>query len=130
VITNHDEYSLVREKAEEENEKPVPATNFGTLTLRRTKKDGDREIDPKMEQLKKKLKTEDESESSFLSFFPPGVARDPTSGRVTLFKNSHPSTVCAPNFQHITHRKTVLLSTHSTVCVLNLEKSITQKGRK
>ena len=62
-ITNHDEYSLVREKEDEENERPQPPSNFGTLTLRR-RKEGDKEIDPKMEQLKKKLKTDDESEDS------------------------------------------------------------------
>ena len=62
-ITNHDEYSLVRENQEEEAEnKP----NFGTLTLRR-KKEGEKERDQKMEQLKKKIKTDDEREwiSSF-----------------------------------------------------------------
>lgn len=54
-ITNHDEYSLVRENIEDELEnKP----NFGTLTLRKKKEE--KEKDTKMEQLKKKLKTEDE----------------------------------------------------------------------
>ncbi|XP_059352131.1 talin-2-like isoform X2 [Daphnia carinata] len=54
-ITNHDEYSLVRENQEEEAEnKP----NFGTLTLRRKKEEKER--DQKMEQLKKKIKTDDE----------------------------------------------------------------------
>ena len=54
-ITNHDEYSLVRENLEEEAEnKP----NFGTLTLRRRKEEKER--DQKMEQLKKKIKTDDE----------------------------------------------------------------------
>ena len=55
-ITNHDEYSLVRENQEDETENAKP--NFGTLTLRR-KKD-DKERDQKMEQLKKKIKTDDE----------------------------------------------------------------------
>lgn len=57
-IMNHDEYSLVREIEQEEIEnKP----NFGTLTLKK-KKEGDKERDAKMEQLKKKLRTDDERE--------------------------------------------------------------------
>ncbi|XP_050033509.1 talin-2 isoform X1 [Dermacentor andersoni] len=52
-ITNHDEFSLVRDLPDE-NKEP----NTGTLTLRREKKDKDR--DQKMEQLKKKLKTDDD----------------------------------------------------------------------
>lgn len=57
-ITNHDEYSLVRENQEDEAEnKP----NFGTLTLRRKKDEKERDV--KMEQLKKKIKTDDERES-------------------------------------------------------------------
>lgn len=52
-ITNHDEFSLVRDLPDE-NKEP----NTGTLTLRRDKKDKDR--DQKMEQLKKKLKTDDD----------------------------------------------------------------------
>nr|XP_037279500.1 talin-2-like isoform X2 [Rhipicephalus microplus] len=52
-ITNHDEFSLVRDLPDENKE---PYT--GTLTLRREKKDKDR--DQKMEQLKKKLKTDDD----------------------------------------------------------------------
>ncbi|XP_050529249.1 talin-1-like isoform X2 [Daktulosphaira vitifoliae] len=56
-ITNHDEYSLVRENPEEEFENKA---NFGTLTLKRRKDDRDREKDAKMEQLRKKLKTDDE----------------------------------------------------------------------
>jgi talin len=60
-ITNHDEYSLVREDQEEELEnKP----NFGTLTLKRKKEEKER--DAKMDQLRKKLKTDDEGESCFL----------------------------------------------------------------
>ncbi|XP_069174235.1 talin-2 isoform X3 [Procambarus clarkii] len=55
-IMNHDEYSLVNEIEQEEIEnKP----NFGTLTLKK-KKEGDKERDAKMEQLKKKLRTDDE----------------------------------------------------------------------
>jgi len=54
-ITNHDEYSLVRESPEEDVEnKP----NYGTLTLKRKKEEKER--DAKMEQLRKKLKTDDE----------------------------------------------------------------------
>jgi len=56
-ITNHDEYSLVRENLEEEVENKA---NFGTLTLKRKKEDREREKDVKMEQLRKKLKTDDE----------------------------------------------------------------------
>ncbi|XP_011052007.1 PREDICTED: talin-1 isoform X3 [Acromyrmex echinatior] len=57
-ITNHDEYSLVRELVEDENENQKPG-NFGTLTLKR-KKEEKGERDTKMEQLRKKLKTDDE----------------------------------------------------------------------
>ncbi|XP_046826022.1 talin-1 isoform X2 [Vespa velutina] len=57
-ITNHDEYSLVRELVDEETENQKPG-NFGTLTLKRRKEDkGER--DAKMDQLRKKLKTDDE----------------------------------------------------------------------
>ena len=57
-ITNHDEYSLVRELPDEETENQKPS-NFGTLTLKRKKEDkGER--DAKMDQLRKKLKTDDE----------------------------------------------------------------------
>jgi len=57
-ITNHDEYSLVRELVDDENENQKPG-NFGTLTLKRRKEEkGER--DAKMEQLRKKLKTDDE----------------------------------------------------------------------
>lgn len=60
-ITNHDEYSLVRESTEEELEnKP----NYGTLTLKRKKEEKER--DAKMEQLRKKLKTDDEGKFLFL----------------------------------------------------------------
>ncbi|XP_063237314.1 talin-1 isoform X2 [Bacillus rossius redtenbacheri] len=53
-ITNHDEYGLVRENQEDELEnKP----NFGTLTLKRKKEE--RERDAKMDQLRKKLRTDD-----------------------------------------------------------------------
>lgn len=61
---NHDEYSLVREVEQEEIEnKP---TNFGTLTMR-GRKGGEKERDVKMENLKKKLRTDDESK--FLIFW-------------------------------------------------------------
>lgn len=60
-ITNHDEYSLVRELPDEETENQKPS-NFGTLTLKRKKEDkGER--DAKMDQLRKKLKTDDEGNS-------------------------------------------------------------------
>lgn len=64
-ITNHDEYSLVRESPEEDVEnKP----NFGTLTLKRRKEEKER--DAKMDQLRKKLKTDDEGEIfAVLGFF-------------------------------------------------------------
>lgn len=62
-ITNHDEYSLVRELADEETENQKPG-NFGTLTLKRRKEEkGER--DAKMDQLRKKLKTDDEGENLF-----------------------------------------------------------------
>ncbi|OXU28323.1 hypothetical protein TSAR_002155 [Trichomalopsis sarcophagae] len=57
-ITNHDEYSLVRELVAEEAENPKQG-NFGTLTLKK-KKDDKGEKDVKMNQLRKKLKTDDE----------------------------------------------------------------------
>lgn len=62
-ITNHDEYSLVRETLEEEVENKA---NFGTLTLKRKKEDREREKDAKMEQLRKKLKTDDEGNGFFM----------------------------------------------------------------
>lgn len=62
-ITNHDEYSLVRELIDEENENPKSG-NFGTLTLKR-KKEEKGERDAKMEQLRKKLKTDDEGNIEF-----------------------------------------------------------------
>ncbi|KAL7051692.1 hypothetical protein ACKWTF_004575 [Chironomus riparius] len=59
-ITNHDEYGLVREEQESQNEnQPDNKSNFGTLTLRR-KLTGERDRDTKMESLRKKLKTDDE----------------------------------------------------------------------
>ncbi|XP_076765357.1 talin_middle and talin-RS domain-containing protein rhea isoform X2 [Xylocopa sonorina] len=58
-ITNHDEYSLVRELPEEETENQKPGSNLGTLTLKKRKEEkGER--DAKMDQLRKKLKTDDE----------------------------------------------------------------------
>lgn len=56
-ITNHDEFSLIREIFEESKE---GSYSTGTLTLRRRDKDRDRTLDSKMEQLKKKLKTDDD----------------------------------------------------------------------
>lgn len=47
----------MRETPEEEFENKA---NFGTLTLKRKKEDREREKDAKMEQLRKKLKTDDE----------------------------------------------------------------------
>lgn len=59
-ITNHEEYGLVREEQESQNEnQPDNKSNFGTLTLRR-KLTGERDRDAKMESLRKKLKTDDE----------------------------------------------------------------------
>ena len=62
-ITNHDEYSLVWDKPEDEQEN-VPTNRFGTLggtmTLKRKKvTEGEKEIDPKLEELKRQLHTED-----------------------------------------------------------------------
>lgn len=65
-ITNHDEYSLVREQIEDEMENQKPG-NYGTLTLRRRKEDkGER--DAKMDQLRKKLKTDDEGKIKLAKF--------------------------------------------------------------
>ncbi len=58
-ITNHEEYSLVREEQEQNENQPDNKSNFGTLTLRR-KLTGERDRDTKMETLRKKLKTDDE----------------------------------------------------------------------
>merc|ERR1719239_415138 len=66
-ITNHDEYSLVREKVEEEQENVTPNKKYGTLggtlTLgRKHKKHTDPNepvVDPKMATLRKNLHTED-----------------------------------------------------------------------
>ncbi len=62
-ITNHDEYSLVRDKKDEDHEAvhtPKMGTLGGTMTLRSKKyKEGEKEFDPKMEELKKQLNTED-----------------------------------------------------------------------
>ncbi|XP_050295854.1 talin-1 isoform X2 [Anthonomus grandis grandis] len=55
-ITNHDEYSLVLE--EPENQENIENRNYGTLTLKRKKEE--RERDAKMESLKRKLHTDDE----------------------------------------------------------------------
>lgn len=57
-ITNHEEYGLVREDNDAQNEN-LPDNKFGTLTLKRKIMEKDR--DAKMESLRKKLKTDDES---------------------------------------------------------------------
>ncbi|KAL1396890.1 hypothetical protein pipiens_010173 [Culex pipiens pipiens] len=58
-ITNHEEYGLVREDPESQNENlPDNKSNMGTLTLRR--KVAEKERDSKMESLRKKLRTDDE----------------------------------------------------------------------
>lgn len=54
----------MRETPEEEVDNKA---NFGTLTLKRKKEDRDREKDVKMEQLRKKLKTDDEG--NFIFYF-------------------------------------------------------------
>ena len=73
-ITNHDEYSLVREKTEdEENQTPnkkygTLGTIGGTLTLKRKHKNPDSDepqVDPKMATLRKNLHTEDGGETSY-----------------------------------------------------------------
>lgn len=56
-ITNHDEYSLVLE--EPENQENIESRNYGTLTLKRKKEEREKKND-KMEQLRKKLHTDDE----------------------------------------------------------------------
>ncbi|CAK1549078.1 unnamed protein product [Leptosia nina] len=56
-ITNYDEYGLVREEQKEEAD-PCEKPNYGTLTLRR--RHHEKERDAKMEQLRKKLRTDDE----------------------------------------------------------------------
>lgn len=43
--------------------------NFGTLTLKRKKEDREREKDAKMEQLRKKLKTDDEGNKVFVYIY-------------------------------------------------------------
>lgn len=63
-ITKHDEYSLVWEKPEDEQDNVQQSNRFntlgGTLTLTRAKyREGEKEIDPKMEEMKKLLNTED-----------------------------------------------------------------------
>ncbi|KAG7312567.1 hypothetical protein JYU34_000866 [Plutella xylostella] len=56
-ITNYDEYGLVREEQKEEGD-PCEKGNYGTLTMRRKHQEKDR--DAKMDQLRKKLRTDDE----------------------------------------------------------------------
>ena len=65
-ITNHDEYSLVWDKPEE-NQENIPTNKYGpiggTMTLRKPKyKEGEKEIDPRMEEMKRQLNTEDGGE--------------------------------------------------------------------
>ena len=65
-ITNHDEYSLVWDKPEE-NQENIPTNKYGTIggtmTLRKPKyKEGEKEIDPRMEEMKRQLNTEDGGE--------------------------------------------------------------------
>lgn len=56
-ITNHDEFSLVRNFPDE----GPYSTGYSTLTLRRRERERmGQTLDPKMEQLKKKLKTDDD----------------------------------------------------------------------
>ncbi|XP_045782664.1 talin-1 isoform X5 [Maniola jurtina] len=56
-ITNYDEYGLVREEQKEEAD-PCEKPNYGTLTLKRRHQEKER--DSKMDQLRKKLRTDDE----------------------------------------------------------------------
>ncbi|XP_025831317.1 talin-2 isoform X1 [Agrilus planipennis] len=57
-ITNHDEYSLVLEERERDEKENLENRNYSTLTLKRKKEEKER--DAKMEQLRKKLRTDDE----------------------------------------------------------------------
>ncbi|KAL3286614.1 hypothetical protein HHI36_001113 [Cryptolaemus montrouzieri] len=57
-ITNHDEYSLVLQE-QPDNQENIDNRNYGTLTLKR-KKEEKIERDAKMEQLRKKLHTDDD----------------------------------------------------------------------
>lgn len=57
-ITNHDEYGLIRETNEDETDQSQKSSGYGTLTLRRKREEKER--DAKMDQLRKKLKTDDE----------------------------------------------------------------------
>lgn len=56
-LTNHDEYGLVREEPEPNH----PADNNRTATLTLRRKVADRDRDAKMDSLRKKLRTDDES---------------------------------------------------------------------
>lgn len=58
-ITNYDEYGLVREEVKEDAD-PCERPNYGTLTLKR--RHHEKERDAKMEQLRKKLRTDDEGD--------------------------------------------------------------------
>ncbi|XP_044738316.1 talin-1 isoform X2 [Chrysoperla carnea] len=59
-ITNHDEYSLVCEDDENQENIENNKSNTGTLTLRRRKEEREKERDAKMTILRKKLRTDDE----------------------------------------------------------------------
>jgi len=59
-ITNHEEYSLVREIDEKLDKENANSTySSGTLTLKKSK-ERDRSVDSKMQNLKKRLKTDDD----------------------------------------------------------------------
>ena len=64
-ITSHDEYSLIWDKPEEETEKPGKENKYGTLNSRtltmrgKKRQDGDEVVDPKMEEMRMLLQTED-----------------------------------------------------------------------
>ena len=88
-ITNHDEYSLVREKTEdEENQTPnkkygTLGTIGGTLTLKRKHKNPDSDepqVDPKMATLRKNLHTEDGGEKKLLTFLSGKCRSQPRDG--------------------------------------------------
>ena len=72
-ITNHEEYSLVWDKPQDEQENLQAnrtGTLGGTLTLKRVRmRDGDKEIDPKMEELKRNLHTEDGGKLTIVNWY-------------------------------------------------------------
>lgn len=79
-ITNHEEYGLVREENDQQNEN-LPDNKTGTLTLRRKFAEKDR--DAKMESLRKKLKTDDESKLK--CFFRSSFFFDSTTTKLLTF---------------------------------------------